>query len=279
MIRNAVRILSVLCLFVLTSFGTVTFAAEVPAPEGHIYVQDFANVLSPEQKEELINYGIQLDDATTAQLAILIMPSIGDEAVESFAVKAYREYGLGTKTDDNGALLVVTTEKNSSGDRHFYLSIGYGLEGALPDGKVGRIIDQVAMPYLKGNQPDMAIMEAYKTFYNEIAMEYDWDGEIAPVTVAESGNNDWDLGIPLPALIFIAIYIIFRIMRSGGGRGGGGTGGSGRRGGGSTFFPGSFGGGSGSSGGFGGFGGGGGGGGFRGGGGGSTGGGGAGRSW
>ena len=89
--------------------------------------------------------------------------------MEEYAVEKLREFQLGTKEKNNGALLVVTTEKNSDGNRHFELSVGYGLEGALPDGKVGRIMDDVAVPYLKKQQPDMAVMEAYKSFYNEIA--------------------------------------------------------------------------------------------------------------
>ncbi|MHA6259937.1 TPM domain-containing protein [Sporosarcina sp. CAU 1771] len=270
MIRKSIYTLAVVYFALTLPFGGKTFAAEVPAPQGSsIYVQDFANVLSSEQESELTNYGIQLDDATTAQLAVLIMPSIGDEPVEEFAVKAYREYGLGTKENDNGALLVVTTEENSDGDRHYFLVTGYGLEGALPDGKVGRIIDEVSFPYLKKEEPDRAIMEGYKSFYNEIAAEYNWDGVFAPVEFADNSNSEQGMGFPSPIVIFIIIYIIFRVFRGGGG-GSGGSGGTRRRG--PIFFPGSFGGGS-SGGGFGG------GGGFRGGGGGSTGGGGAGRSW
>lgn len=270
MIRKAVRFLATVCLIVLVPFNGMVFAADVPAPTGSsIYVQDFANVLSPEQKEELTRYGMQLDDATTAQLAVLIMPTIGDEAVEEFAVKALREYGLGTKKEDNGALLVVTTEEidGKEGSREFFLTTGYGLEGALPDSKVGRIIDNLAMPYLKQEKPDMAIMEVYKTFYNEIAAEYNWDGEIAPIQMPDPRKNNSEFGIPLPVIIFIAIYILFRVMGKGG-RGGGSGGSGGRRRGGPIFFPGSFGGGSG-GGGFGG----------GGGGGGSGGGGGAGRGW
>lgn len=271
MIRKVVSTL-VVYFIVLTSFTVVTFAADVPAPKGNsIYVQDFANALSLEQEEELTRYGIQLDDATTAQLAVLIMPSIGDEPVEEFAVKAFRAYGLGMEEKDNGALLVVTTQENSNGDRHFFFNVGYGLEGALPDGKVGRIIDEVAMPYLRKEQPDLAIMEVYKAFYNEIAAEYNWGGAVAQVTPADHSNGDSGFGIPFPVIVFIIIYILFRILSNRGGRGGGGSGGTRRRGSGPIFFPGSFGGGN--SGGFGG------GGGFRGGGGGSTGGGGAGRSW
>jgi uncharacterized protein len=275
---KVVRFLAMACLIFLVTFNGTAFATEVPAPIGSsIYVQDFANVLSPEQKEELTRYGMQLDDATTAQLAVLIMPTIGDEAVEEFAVKALREYGLGTKEKDNGALLVVTTEKvdGKEGSREFFLTTGYGLEGALPDSKVGRIIDNLAVPYLQQEKPDMAIMEVYKTFYNEIAAEYNWDGEIAPIQMPDPRKNNSEFGIPLPVIIFFAIYILF-YMKGKGGRGGGSGGSGGRRRRGPIFFPGSFGGG---SGGFGGGGFGGGGGGFRGGGGGSGGGGGAGRGW
>ncbi len=88
-------------------------------------------MLSAEQKAELEQYGIQLYNATTAELAVLILPSIGDEPVEEYAVEKLREFKLGNKEKNNGALLVVTTEKNSNGKRHFYLTVGYGLEGAL----------------------------------------------------------------------------------------------------------------------------------------------------
>ncbi len=271
--RQAVRIAATICLLCFAYHPIAVWAADVPPWNPYdYYVQDHANVLSSEQKEELNRYGQQLNDATGAELAVLTLPGIGDEAIAEFAVIALREYGLGKKGEDNGALLIVTTERDQEGRREIYLTTGYGLEGALPDGKIGRIFDELAIPYLKQERPDAAIVEAYKAFYNEIAAEYNWDGEIAPVTAPDQQKSDSDFGIPFPIIVLIIIYILYRIGRNGGGRGGGG-GGSGRyrgRGSGPIFFPGSFGGGSG--GGFGG------GGGFTGGGG-SGGGGGAGRGW
>lgn len=246
-------------------FGTAAFAVDAAVP----VVQDFADVLSAEQEEEVEQLGIRLYDATKAELAVLIIPSIGDDPVEQYAVKKLREFKLGSKELDNGALLVVTTERNSAKKRHFYLSVGYGLEGALPDGKVGRIMDEVAVPYLQGEQPDLAIMEAYKAYYNAIAAEYGLEGEELPVNTVSGEYDDSDDGFPFILILIFAIIIISFIYRSGGG-GSGGSGGS-RRGGGPVFLPGSFGGSGGSrssGGGFGGFGGGG-----------SGGGGGAGRSW
>lgn len=236
-------------------------------------IQDTANILTAEEESELEQLGIRLYDATSAELAVLTIPSIGDEPVEEYAVKKLREFQLGAKDKDNGALLVVTTEKNSAGNRHFYLTVGYGLEGALPDGKSGRILDEVAQPFFKKEEPASAIMEAYKAYYNAIAAEYGLDGEQLPVRTVDGSYEDESEGFPIIFAIIIAIIII-RMMSRGGRGGGGGSGGSRRRGG-PIFFPGSFGGGSG-----GGFGGGSSGGGFGGfGGGGSGGGGGAGRSW
>lgn len=260
------------CLIVCLFFATAALAAKAAVP----IVQDSANVLTAQQKSELEQLGIRLYDATTAELAVLIVPSIGDEPVEQYAVKKLREFKLGAKEENNGALLVVTTEENSAGNRHFYLTVGYGLEGALPDGKIGRIMDEVAVPFLSEGQPDKAIIEAYKAYYNEIAAEYGLDGEQLLVNTVDGEYDNSDEGFPFFFIIIVVIIIMSVVMRSGGrGGGSGGSGGSRRRGG-TIFYPGSFGGGS-SGGGFGGGNSGGGFGGF--GGGGSGGGGGAGRSW
>ena len=104
-------------------------------------------------------------------------------------------------------------------------------------------MDELAIPYLKQEQPDMAIMEAYKSFYNEIAAEYGWDGEVAPVTVP-TRRVTRILGYHFQSS-FSSLFILFsasfemaeaeaevvRTLR--------------RRGRGPIFFPGSFGGGSG----------------------------------
>ncbi|ARK20988.1 TPM domain-containing protein [Sporosarcina ureae] len=237
-------------------------------------VVDDANILSPEQESEIEQYGIRLQAATKAELAVRTVYSLEGEPVEDYALRTFRELKLGDSKLENGALLVVSTEKDEAQgiDREFYLLTGYGLEGALPDGKVGRFIDELAMPYLRNEQPDLAIMEAYKAFYNEIAAEYGLNGDDLPVTYLEGGSDDGDVGMPNFFIIVIVLYILFRLFFGGGGRGGRGGGGPrGRSSGGPIFFPGSgggFGGGSSGGGGFGGFGGGG-----------SSGGGGAGRSW
>ncbi|WP_313236077.1 TPM domain-containing protein [Sporosarcina ureae] len=258
-----------ICMFLVALLVALTGTTTVHAITD--VVVDDADILSPTQEAEIEEYGIRLQAATKAEFAVRTVYSLEGEPVEEYALRLLRELQLGDKEMDNGALLVVSTEKDEAAgiDRKFYLATGYGLEGALPDGKVGRYIDELAMPYLRQEQPDLAIMEAYKAFYNEIAAEYGLEGDELPVAYPEQGEED--VGMPSIIIVIIVLYILFRVFFGGGGRGGGG-GPRGRSSVGPIFFPGSggggFGGGSSGGGGFGGFGGGG-----------SGGGGGAGRSW
>ena len=248
-------------LFLLT-LAPIIQAATIPKPVGDIYVQDFADLLSKEQAAEINQFASKLDDATGAQIAVLTINTLEGDDIQSFSNRAFREYGLGDAEKNNGVLLVIAIE-----DRDMWVEVGYGLEGALPDGKVGRILDDFTVPYMKQEKPDQAIMNTMKVFYEEVSKEYNWNGE--PVNaVAAEGRNDGGGGGISPIVIIIIIFVLFSIFRNrGGGRG---PGSGGRRGGFPMIGPGSFGGG---------FGRGSGGGGFRSGGGGSSGGGGAGRSW
>lgn len=257
--RRAALFVGTALLFLLTLAPTIQ-AATIPQPVGDIYTQDFAGLLSSEQKAEINEMAARLDDATGAQMAVLTVKSLEGADIQSFANQAFREYGLGDADKDNGILLVIDMDT-----RELWVEVGYGLEGALPDGKVGRILDEFTVPYMVKDQYDQAILNTMKVFYQEIAAEYGWDGEaVAPVK--PQGNNSGGGGSMSFITIIIIALVLYTIFKGRGG-GGMGPGSRGRRGGFPMIGPGSFGGGFG------------GGGGFRGGGGGSSGGGGAGRGF
>lgn len=248
------------CLLIGIQFNAD--AATIPQPVGDIYVQDFAGLLSPEQESELVTLGKNLEAGTTAQIVVMTIPSLEDETVESYALEAFREYGIGNQEKNNGVLFLVSVKEEM-----MRIEVGYGLEGALPDGKVGRILDEYAFPFME-QQPDQGIVNTYKVLYNEVAAEYNWNGEVAQVQ--QVGNQGGGGGGFSTIVIMIVLFFIISSFFGGGGGGRGG----GRRSRSVVFFPPFIGGG-------GGFGGGGGGGfgGFTGGGGGSSGGGGASRGW
>ncbi|WP_052948854.1 TPM domain-containing protein [Mesobacillus campisalis] len=207
-------------------------ALDIPRPVGDIYVQDFADVLSQQEEEEIRRMGRTLEDQTSSQVAVLTVPSIGDASIEEYANQAYRLYGLGTTENDNGVLLVLAMN-----ERKIRIEVGYGLEGAIPDGKAGRIIDQYAIPNLQADKPNAAVMSTYQVLASEANGEHvEYGSGLSADTGQEGGIPSWLLIIIVVGLIFLDItffggmltYALLSILSRGGGGGGprGGGGGS-----------------------------------------------------
>ncbi len=71
------------------------------------YVADPEGRLSSTTKSE-VNARLQnLRDATSAEVAVAVVPSIGDYTIEDFSEKVFTRWGLGKKDNDNGVLLLM----------------------------------------------------------------------------------------------------------------------------------------------------------------------------
>ncbi|WP_066252246.1 TPM domain-containing protein [Neobacillus drentensis] len=229
---NAKRVFSLLLVFFtffISAINTHAEEVQIPAPVGDIYVQDFANVLNQTERTELINLGRNIEDQTTAQIAVLTVSTIGDRPMEEFANAAFRQYGIGNKEKNNGVLLVLSLQ-----ERKVRIEVGYGLEGRIPDGKSGRILDEYAFPYLKNQQPNTAIVETYKALAKEVLAEYGNEGDVGKQTQAAGekglGIPGWLMVIVIIGVVFLDFkffggtltYLLLSIISRGGGRGGGG---------------------------------------------------------
>src|SRR6202451_3929333 len=115
------------------------------------YVSDFAGVLSPQTLASLNALCAQVDRQAHAQIAVVTVKSLDGEPMENFATALEDKWKVGKKGTDRGLLLIFATN-----DRKYRFEVGYGLEGILPDGRVGDIGRQM-VPYLRQNNFDAAI--------------------------------------------------------------------------------------------------------------------------
>ena len=116
-----------------------------------------------ETRSYIINTSSQLAEETGAQVAVVTLSSLEDEPLEEVALGILREWGLGDKEKNNGVLiLVVPAERQSR------IEVGYGLEGALPDGKTGRIQDEHMIPSFQQEDYDRGILQGYQAIISEV---------------------------------------------------------------------------------------------------------------
>ncbi len=242
------------------------------------YVNDFAGVLDPATVARLNDLCRQVDEKAHAQIAVVTVKSTDGQDIVSYAVALYQKWGIGTKGKDRGVLILLATQ-----DHKYWITVGYGLEPILPDGKVGGF-GREAVPLLRSGDYVGAVSLMTLRVAEVIAKDagVTLEGAQAPVEPRGARGGNSKQGIPVGLILFLVfLFIVWIFRRAGGGgyRGGGGSGllsgflwgllaGSMRGGrggyGGGGFGGGGFGGGGGGFGGFGG---------------GSTGGGGAGGSW
>ena len=125
--------------------------AAYPSPTSDFFVNDYAGVLSSDTRAYIMEHSASLAQETGAQIVVLTVQSLDGEDPASYALNVGRQWGIGDKEKDNGLLLLLAPD-----DGEIRVEVGRGLEGALNDAKVGRMIDTYALESYKAGDFDAA---------------------------------------------------------------------------------------------------------------------------
>ena len=141
---------SLLCLavFLFPLKSEALTVQEVPNPRQEVYgawVTDMAEILTDFTEAQLNQMIKQLEVKNGTEIAVVTVPETTPAASpKEFATDLFNYWGIGKKEQDNGVLFLI-----SVGDRRVEIETGYGVEGILPDAKVGRIVDTKIKPQFK----------------------------------------------------------------------------------------------------------------------------------
>jgi uncharacterized protein len=125
--------------------------AALPSPRGP--VNDLAHVLDASTLSELTALVADVREKTTAEIAVVTVPSLDGMSVEDYASKLFNAWGIGKKGRDNGVLVLV-----APAEHRMRIEVGYGLEPVLPDGLAGEIIRTDCTPEFKANNYSTGIL-------------------------------------------------------------------------------------------------------------------------
>ncbi|NIE69095.1 TPM domain-containing protein [Burkholderia sp. Ax-1719] len=173
--------------------GTVLDASELAQPRGR--VTDMTGALSVDCQSDLSRRLAELELQTGDQLAVLIVPSTGDDTIEQFATQIFERWKLGQKKVDNGILLVAALH-----DRHVRIEVGYGLEGTIPDVLAGRIIRERIVPAFKDRNYEAGISAAVDALTQRLAVQpsQDQQAQTADASSTTPGQPVEPLKSPKP---------------------------------------------------------------------------------
>lgn len=197
---------SFLILFIIGFLGAHSLHAQnvLPKPNPPKLVVDAAGVLSATEIANLEQKLVALDDSSSNQIAVVIIPSLEGYAIDEYSNKLFRDWGIGDAKKNNGVLLLIALE-----DKKIRIEVGYGLEGAITDVQSKSIIDNDLQPAFRK-----------KVYYDGINAAIDniskaAVGEYKVVKAKKSKSPKGNL-----LLFVLIIFVIVAIVGGKGGNGG-----------------------------------------------------------
>ena len=186
MIRSTISLF--LLFFTFNLFGQTAYTVEtIPNPKTGYggLVSNPDHVLSESAVSSINQLLLALEDSTTAQVAVVVVNSIGDQVPGDFRTQLFRYWGIGQKENNNGLLILLVMDQ-----RRMEFEVGYGLEGILTDAVCKRIQEVYMVPLAKEGRFDDCVLagvnEVIKILQDPIYRE-----DVLAESLNEYGYKPW----------------------------------------------------------------------------------------
>ncbi|MBM2819277.1 MAG: conserved rane protein of unknown function [Nitrosarchaeum sp.] len=251
--------ISLILFFILATSLVISVSAQQSGQGSRqTYIYDRAEILSSEYKILLDSYMRRIDDSTSAEIIIYTIPSFfghgikkNDQEIndrDTLANYIFNEVsldgikGIGKKGKDNGVLILLSLERDSS-NGSMRIEVGRGLEGVITDGTAGVILDSYLVPARERYNEtgeitvfDQAFLDTVISLSEKIGFVNE-DPAYKKSEPPQYQNDEIDPVVILILIFIIGFFVLSFITRGrgrfGGGYYGGGFGGGGGSGGGS----------------------------------------------
>ena len=169
----------------------------IPVPKLTAHVTDQTGTLSSTERTALEAKLRAFEEKRGSQVAVLLVPTLGNETIEEFAGRVTDEWQLGRKGVDDGVLFVV-----AKADRKVRIQTGRGVQGTLTDALSKRIVAEIVAPRFRAGDFAGGIDAGVDAIVHAI------EGEDLPLPQAKPGSRPQAHGSSLPDLLWIAFFAV-----------------------------------------------------------------------
>lgn len=194
-----IKSFSSIIFLVFCSLTLLVAQPKVPdRPNPPRLVNDFAGILSADETARLETELSTYNDSSSNQIAVISVKSLGDYAIEDWALEIGRKWGIGFKQKNNGVVILISQEP-----RKINISPGYGLEGALPDLRCKSIEQLQMVPAFKEGRYFDGIHDAVTAIRASIK------GEFVNENYGKDKGSGSDVGFWLFIIFLIVMVLVF----------------------------------------------------------------------
>ena len=189
-------------------------------------VVDAANILSPEQEQQIGQMSADIEKASTRQFVVATIPDLQGYSIEDYGYRLGRAWGIGQKDANNGIILIVAPN-----ERKVRIEVGYGLEPIMTDALSSVIINTVILPKFRAGDMGGGIVAGSQAISEQMKLPLE-AGELRAKKIADtdaasdratSSSDGGGIAIFwIIVVLFIVLPIVFgraRGKRYRGGRG------------------------------------------------------------
>lgn len=177
-----------------------------PKKSGTGYVSNPDGILTAADVQQLNRIIAQMEQNSTAQVAVVIVNSIGQENPKVFATRLFETWGIGQADKDNGLLILSVMNQ-----RRTEFETGYGLEAVLPDVYCYRIGMQELVPHFRNGDYGRGLIAAVQRIKG-ILDNPEVIEEIRSERRESFQFDDGLLGLPAGVDWYVIVHAIFAII-------------------------------------------------------------------
>ena len=200
-------LLIIVCVALLSgplSAMTVDEVPNVHLKDARQYVTDPSAILSTAARDSINLMLGQLEQGSGIEVAVVMLPSIGNDDIFDFAHNLFRKWGIGKKKENNGLLVLFVMDQHK-----VRFTTGYGLEGTLTDALSKRIQMNEMVPAFKEGKWDEGMVKGVRATVAILKGEVAADQYGATCT---NGNDEELTTFDVIAISMVFIIIILVIV-------------------------------------------------------------------
>ena len=159
---------AILCAALCLVFALAGAArADVVKPNDDFYYYDDAGVMTDATRAMIYYNNVELQKACGAQIVVAAVKTLNGLTCRDYAYRLINEWGVGDKTENNGAVLLLAIEEDD-----YCLTTGTGLERHLDAGTVKTILDEYLEPDFASKNYDDGVRKTFEAIFTRVNSAY-----------------------------------------------------------------------------------------------------------